>query len=64
MRVKDCQGCVYCKRYVWSHSYKPGNYHTIGMSHAYHWCERYGMRCLEVSTCTGRKNTSARKYRT
>lgn len=56
MRVKDCQGCIYCKRYVWSHSYKPKDYHAIGMSHAFHWCEKYGMRCLEVPICTGRKS--------
>ena len=51
MRVKDCIGCRYCKRYVWSQPYKPSGYHAIGMSHAYHKCEAYGKRCTEVKFC-------------
>lgn len=51
MKVKDCQGCKFCKRRVWSHYYLPNNYHAIGMSHAYAYCEKYGERCLEIKKC-------------
>lgn len=51
MRVSDCKKCQHCKRYVWSHSYLPANYHAIGMSHAYHKCELAKKRCLEVKRC-------------
>lgn len=51
MRVKDCQGCKHYKRICWSHSYQPINYHAIGMSHAYAYCEKHGCRCLEVKRC-------------
>lgn len=51
MRVKDCRGCIYCKRYTWSHVYLPAGYHAIGMSHAYHECEIEKKRCIQVSKC-------------
>ena len=51
MRVKDCQGCRHCSRRVWSSSYKPANYHAIGVSHAYHYCEYHKDRCLNVRVC-------------
>lgn len=53
MRVKDCQGCQHCKRKVWSSVYKPPNYHVIGVSHAYHYCENQKKRCLDVKFCSG-----------
>lgn len=52
MRVKDCKGCRYCQRKVWSSSYKPANYHCVGVSHAYHYCEFNKARCLEVKFCS------------
>ena len=51
MRVKDCNGCEHCKRKVWSDYYKPTNYHAIGMSHAYAYCEKYKERVLNIKGC-------------
>lgn len=50
-KVRDCIRCEHCKRYVWSHSYKPLNYHEIGMSHAYHKCELTGIRVTKMKRC-------------
>lgn len=51
MRVKDCEGCRYCEHKVWSSSYKPANYHAVGVAHAYHYCEYHKKRCLEMPWC-------------
>lgn len=51
MKVKDCKGCPFCKRRVWVSIYTPANYHTIGVSHAFHRCEKAGKRCLDVKKC-------------
>lgn len=51
MKVSVCEKCQHCKRYVWSHSYLPSNYHAIGMSHAYHKCELENKRCLDMKRC-------------
>lgn len=68
MRVKDCKGCRYCQRKVWSSSYKPANYHAIGVSHAYHYCELNEERCLEVKFCAsyddGNEGTDAYREHT
>lgn len=48
MKVSVCEKCKYCKKYTWSSSYKPANYHIIGMSHRYAYCELNKKRCLEV----------------
>lgn len=51
MRVKDCENCKYKRRKIWSTSYKPMAYHTIGMSHAYAYCDKYKCRVLRVKKC-------------
>lgn len=51
MRVKDCVGCRYCERKVWSSSYKPATYHVVGVSHAYQYCAYHKKRCLKVKWC-------------
>lgn len=51
MKVKDCTKCKYCKRKVWSQYYKPNNYHAIGMSHAYAYCEKHRKRVSEIKQC-------------
>ena len=52
MKVKDCKGCKHCKRKVWSNYHMPRNYHAIGMSHAYAYCEKHRCRCLQIKKCT------------
>lgn len=59
MRVKDCIGCRHCERRVWSSSYKPANYHEIGVSHAYRYCLLNKLRCLEVKACSSYESDSA-----
>lgn len=51
MKVQDCKNCEYCKRKTWSTYYKPNNYHAIGVSHAYAYCDKYKKRVLEVKKC-------------
>lgn len=51
MRVKDCKTCKYFKRRVWIQSYKPNNFHQIGITHAYAYCEKYKTRCLNLKHC-------------
>ena len=51
MRVKDCLKCQKYVRKVWSDYYIPRNYHPIGMSHAYAWCNKHKKRCREVRVC-------------
>lgn len=55
MKVRECEKCKYYKRKRWSHYYKPNNYHGIGMSHAYGYCEKCKKRCLEVKNCAEAK---------
>lgn len=55
MRVKDCAGCKYCDRRVWSQYYEPKNYHPIGMSHAYAFCKKHEKRVMNVKKCEERK---------
>ena len=52
MKVKNCEKCKYYKYKKWTSSYKPANYHIIGLSHKYAYCEKYGTRCLNVNKCT------------
>lgn len=51
MRVRDCQKCQEYVRKAWSDYHIPRNYHPIGMSHAYGWCNKHKKRCLEVRRC-------------
>lgn len=55
MRVNQCRQCKYYKRKVWSTTYKPNGYHTIGVSHAYGWCDLHSQRCLEIKNCKENK---------
>lgn len=55
MRVKDCKGCEYCTRVVWTQYYKPNGYHAIGMNHAYAHCKKHGKRVSAVRRCEGGK---------
>ena len=57
MRVSDCAKCKYYERRTWSSSYKPSNYHQIGISHAYAYCRLFRMRCSNVkpSACKDNK---------
>ena len=48
MKVSKCEKCSCFERRTWSSSYKPLNYHRIGVSHAYGYCRLYSMRCSEV----------------
>lgn len=51
MKVSECKKCVYCQRKTWSSSYKPAGYHTIGVTHAYHFCRVQQIRCMNVRDC-------------
>ena len=52
MTVKICKKCQpYFERRKWSSSYKPANYHEIGVSHVYGFCKLHNCRCLEVKGC-------------
>lgn len=48
MKVSQCRQCKHHQRKVWSTSYKPSDYHTIGISHAYGYCQKYNKRCSKV----------------
>ena len=49
MKVSICQKCPHYKRKRWTHRHQSANYHAIGMTHAYGYCEEWGKRCSEVS---------------
>lgn len=51
MRVKDCRKCRFHKRRTFSTYHIPLNYHAIGFSHAYGYCEKHKKRCSEVKRC-------------
>ncbi len=51
MKVKNCKKCPHYRRRVWSSSYKPAFYHTIGVSHAYGYCAKKEKRCLDIKKC-------------
>lgn len=51
MKVSKCSGCPHFKERKWSHPYKPKGYHTIGMTHVYGYCTKYGERCLDIRRC-------------
>lgn len=61
MRVADCQKCEFCHRYTWSQYYVPANYHAIGFSHAYHFCELADCKCTEVRKCPKEESRNGRK---
>jgi hypothetical protein len=51
MKVNECEKCEYYKRMKWIQSYKPNDYHTIGMVHAYGYCKLYEDRCGNIKKC-------------
>ena len=53
MRVRDCEGCCYCRRKVWVQYYEPKNFHPIGFTHAYAYCEKHKKRVSQVRSCDG-----------
>jgi len=48
MKVSECEKCKAYERHTWTNSYKPANYHRVGVSHAYGYCRLVNMRCSEV----------------
>lgn len=53
MKIETCKKCQHYQRRVWSASYKPNNYHLIGVSHAYGFCLKNQCRCLNIKKCPG-----------
>lgn len=51
MRVKDCKKCPKCTYRKWKDYHVPKNYHPIGFSHVYAYCEFYKKRVLDVKKC-------------
>lgn len=52
MKVRKCENCEFYQRKIWTTRYKPANYHTVGVNHAYGFCEKYNKRCLDVKNCS------------
>ena len=48
MKVADCRQCHHMRERRYSTYHEPRNYHPIGMSHVYAWCEACKLRCSEV----------------
>lgn len=55
MRVKNCNGCYNLTYKYWTSSYKPANYHTVGVCHKYAYCDAYKRRVSEVKRCDQRR---------
>lgn len=51
MKVSICEKCPYYKIGRWVTYHKPLNYHPIGITHRYGYCEKYKKRCFEVKKC-------------
>lgn len=51
MKVSNCKQCEHYRRRTWVQPYKPADYHEIGFTHAYGYCELYKKRCLCVKRC-------------
>lgn len=56
MKVSRCEKCKNFERRTWSHYYKPKNYHPIGMTHAFGFCNHYNERCSCVKKCNCKEN--------
>lgn len=48
MKVSKCKRCIYSIRKRYSTYHTPRNYHAIGISHAYYFCELLQKRCLDI----------------
>ena len=55
MKVSECKKCRFFEHRIWSTTYTPKGYHTIGVSHAYGYCKKCGCRCLNVKKCEEEK---------
>ena len=51
MKVSVCEKCEHYRRKTWVTKYKPADYHTIGITHAYGYCKKYQKRCLIIYKC-------------
>lgn len=53
MKIRTwCDQCIYYRRKTYSHGYEPPNFHKIGMTHAYAYCEKHQKRCSEIKSCS------------
>ena len=48
MKVSICKGCEHEQDKRLVSSYKPANYHEVGMAHRYAYCTKAKKRCLEA----------------
>lgn len=57
MRARECEKCGWSVRKTWSHPYTPATGRTIGMTHAFRWCNYHGQRCADVKRCERKKSS-------
>lgn len=48
MKVAKCKKCFYCLKKRYSTYHTPNNYHPIGITHVYYFCELFNKKCLDV----------------
>lgn len=48
MKVKNCTSCVFAKRCRHIIKYYPRDYHAVGMTFYYMWCDLCKKRCADV----------------
>lgn len=48
MKREDCKSCEFFRERRWVQRYEPNNYHAIGMTHIYGWCDKYGERLVFI----------------
>ncbi len=48
MKVKNCDGCLFAKRCRHTIKYYPADYHAVGMTFYYMWCDLCKKRCVGV----------------
>ena len=51
IKVTACKGCPHLRRRTWVQYYEPKNYHPIGFTHAYAYCEKHKKRVAQVQAC-------------
>ena len=52
MKISDCMKCKHYQRKTWGSVFKPANYHNIGVTHAFGYCNKHQMRCLDIKKCS------------
>lgn len=54
MRISECKNCEFFKEKKYSITHYPANYHAVGFSYKYGFCEKKKNRCINVkkSECT------------